>query len=242
MPLDHAVGAFPAEAPPPRAERRRGDDTRGRLLDAVEGLIAEQGFKPLTHRTIASRAEALKAADRRHMNVYVDQVAYDGTVHVQGELDLANALDLDEALGEGAARLAALGCPDPIDARRARAMGELARGAHPTLPLGDGGADVPAEREARTVGREVSTSTSRKPPYAAPMSRRPRTATWRAYCSSYPSAGSARKPRMRIIRNQAQPLHHQRRHNHAEGQKDDPVSLRKHDPTRDREGQGERRC
>jgi AcrR family transcriptional regulator len=58
MPLDHAVGTFPAEAPQPRTERRRGDDTRGRLLDAVEGLIAEQGFKPLTHRTIASRAEA----------------------------------------------------------------------------------------------------------------------------------------------------------------------------------------
>jgi AcrR family transcriptional regulator len=43
---------------PPRTERRRGDDTRGRLLDAVEGLIADHGFKPLTHRTIASRAEA----------------------------------------------------------------------------------------------------------------------------------------------------------------------------------------
>ena len=58
MPLDHALGAFPADAAQPRTERRRGDDTRGRLLDAVEGLIAEYGFKPLTHRTIASRAEA----------------------------------------------------------------------------------------------------------------------------------------------------------------------------------------
>jgi AcrR family transcriptional regulator len=43
---------------PGRSERRRGDDTRSRLLDAVEGLIADHGFKPLTHRTIASRAEA----------------------------------------------------------------------------------------------------------------------------------------------------------------------------------------
>lgn len=57
MPLDHAFGAVQADSPP-RSERRRGDDTRGRLLDAVEGLIADQGFKPLTHRTIASRAEA----------------------------------------------------------------------------------------------------------------------------------------------------------------------------------------
>jgi AcrR family transcriptional regulator len=37
---------------------RRGDDTRERLLDAVESLIAEQGFQSLTHRTIAGRAKA----------------------------------------------------------------------------------------------------------------------------------------------------------------------------------------
>ena len=57
MPLDHVLGSLQPETPP-RTERRRGDDTRGRLLDAVEGLIADHGFKPLTHRTIASRAEA----------------------------------------------------------------------------------------------------------------------------------------------------------------------------------------
>ena len=56
MPLDHVLGAMQADEP--RTERRRGDDTRGRLLDAVEALIADHGFKPLTHRTIASRAEA----------------------------------------------------------------------------------------------------------------------------------------------------------------------------------------
>ena len=59
MPLDHALGSFATTTESsPRTERRRGDDTRGRLLDAVEGLIADHGFKPLTHRTIASRAEA----------------------------------------------------------------------------------------------------------------------------------------------------------------------------------------
>jgi AcrR family transcriptional regulator len=57
MPLDHALGAVQADDQP-RTERRRGDDTRARLLDAVEALIADHGFKPLTHRTIASRADA----------------------------------------------------------------------------------------------------------------------------------------------------------------------------------------
>jgi AcrR family transcriptional regulator len=57
MPLDHALGSLGTETAH-RPERRRGDDTRARLLDAVEALIADHGFKPLTHRTIASRAEA----------------------------------------------------------------------------------------------------------------------------------------------------------------------------------------
>jgi AcrR family transcriptional regulator len=57
MPLDHVLGSV-GTSTPGRTERRRGGDTRSRLLDAVEGLIADHGFKPLTHRTIASRAEA----------------------------------------------------------------------------------------------------------------------------------------------------------------------------------------
>jgi AcrR family transcriptional regulator len=57
MPVDHAIGSV-ATSNSGRSERRRGDDTRSRLLDAVEALIADNGFKPLTHRTIASRAEA----------------------------------------------------------------------------------------------------------------------------------------------------------------------------------------
>jgi len=36
---------------------RRGDDTRERLLDAVEALIADVGFRSLTHRLIAHRAD-----------------------------------------------------------------------------------------------------------------------------------------------------------------------------------------
>jgi AcrR family transcriptional regulator len=41
----------------PAATARRGDDTRERLLDSVEALIADQGFQTLTHRSIAQRAD-----------------------------------------------------------------------------------------------------------------------------------------------------------------------------------------
>ena len=36
---------------------RRGDDTRERLLDAIETLIGDNGFQTLTHRLIAQRAD-----------------------------------------------------------------------------------------------------------------------------------------------------------------------------------------
>jgi uncharacterized protein DUF222 len=75
------------------------------------------------------------AADARHVTVRTDQVGYDGTVHVEGDLDLADALDLDQALIAGAARLAALGSVESLDVRRAHALGELARGTDPTLDL-----------------------------------------------------------------------------------------------------------
>jgi len=41
----------------PATSPRRGDDTRERLLDAIEVLIADQGFQTLTHRLIAQRAD-----------------------------------------------------------------------------------------------------------------------------------------------------------------------------------------
>jgi len=41
----------------PPHPNRRGDDTRERLLDAVEHLIADLGFRSLTHRLIAHRAD-----------------------------------------------------------------------------------------------------------------------------------------------------------------------------------------
>ena len=83
----------------------------------------------------AAEERRLQAADNRHVTIYTDQTDFNGTAHIDADLDLADALDLDAALADGAARLAELGCEDSLDARRAHALGELARGTDPTLPL-----------------------------------------------------------------------------------------------------------
>jgi hypothetical protein len=68
-----------------------------------------------------------EAADRRHFDVDINQVSFDGTVHVDAELDLADALDLNDAITAGAAQLADLGCEETLDVRRSLAAGALAR-------------------------------------------------------------------------------------------------------------------
>ncbi len=67
------------------------------------------------------------AADGRHVHVHTGQVSFEGTVWVQAEVDLADALDLDTALSAGAARLADLGSAASLDVRRSEALGEMAR-------------------------------------------------------------------------------------------------------------------
>jgi hypothetical protein len=68
-----------------------------------------------------------KAADGRHFTVDHDQVSFAGTSYVHGELDLADALDLDQAVAGRAELLQDLGCAESLDVRRAIAVGELAR-------------------------------------------------------------------------------------------------------------------
>ncbi|ABL82721.1 HNH endonuclease signature motif containing protein [Nocardioides sp. JS614] len=74
-----------------------------------------------------------EAADGRFCDIDTTQVGLQGTMTVRGELDLADALDLDQALQHGAQQLADLGCTETLDVRRALAVGALARG---DLPLG----------------------------------------------------------------------------------------------------------
>jgi hypothetical protein len=65
--------------------------------------------------------------DPRHVSVDREQVAYGGTLRIEAELDLADAHDLDVAVGQGAETLKALGSTEGLGARRAKALGQLAR-------------------------------------------------------------------------------------------------------------------
>ncbi|WP_426245346.1 HNH endonuclease signature motif containing protein [Nocardioides sp. LHG3406-4] len=55
------------------------------------------------------------------------QVSFAGTMRVTAELDLADALDFGAAITHGAETLKTLGSEQSLDARRAAAVGELAR-------------------------------------------------------------------------------------------------------------------
>ncbi len=74
-----------------------------------------------------ARRRRQAAADGRHVGIHTEHVTFEGTIWVEAELDLADGLDLDAALGQGAAQLAALGSEDTLDVRRSVALGDLAR-------------------------------------------------------------------------------------------------------------------
>ncbi|MFC5013187.1 hypothetical protein [Nocardioides plantarum] len=69
----------------------------------------------------------LVAAEGRHATLDVASATTTGTVDMRATLDLADALDLDAALRDGAQRLADLGSTDTLDVRRSHALGEIAR-------------------------------------------------------------------------------------------------------------------
>jgi hypothetical protein len=75
----------------------------------------------------AAEAKRKEAAEKRHADVHVDEVSFDGTIRIDAEVDLADALDLEEALRAGAKQQADLGSTESLDVRRAKALGDLAR-------------------------------------------------------------------------------------------------------------------
>jgi hypothetical protein len=70
---------------------------------------------------------AAESWDKRHVTIDDQLVSFTGTMHVDAELDIADALDLEAAVAAGAEQRAALGSTEPLDVRRAQAVGDLAR-------------------------------------------------------------------------------------------------------------------
>ncbi len=67
------------------------------------------------------------AADGRSFNVGKSRTGLDGNAEVWGTLDVADALDLDAAVAEGAEALKSLGSSESLNVRRAQALGAIAR-------------------------------------------------------------------------------------------------------------------
>jgi hypothetical protein len=101
--------------------------------------------------------------DPRHVTVDSDDVHYAGTMRIEAEVDLADALDLDRALAHHAATQKALGSELSLDARRAKALGDLAR-TQTALDLAAGGGfearGVHPEEPRDEASRRARTSTT----------------------------------------------------------------------------------
>ena len=65
--------------------------------------------------------------DPRHVTIHDEDVHFAGTIRLEAEVDLADGLDLHHALAHNAATQKALGSELSLDARRAKALGDLAR-------------------------------------------------------------------------------------------------------------------
>src|SRR6185436_6881879 len=114
-----------------------------------------------------------QAADGRSFTIDTNQPSLTGTSAVHGELDLADALDLDAAVAAGAQALKDLGSTQSLDVRRATAVGDLARRQltldlnptpDPDDPAGDGDVATGDDRTpAEQTERPTATRKTRKP-------------------------------------------------------------------------------
>jgi len=113
--------------------------TLARLVDEAQAL-----FDP----DAAEKARSA-AAESRRFDVHTEGANHDGTIHVEGDLDLADALDLEAAIAQRAEELRQLGSIESLDVRRSIAAGEIARrclGLDLTTESGTGTASVAKPR------------------------------------------------------------------------------------------------
>ncbi|MFW6774498.1 hypothetical protein ACOACO_09455 [Nocardioides sp. CPCC 205120] len=125
-------------------------------MPTVERLVAEAVARFDPEKAELDRADADAG---RYFTVETDPVdaasPWTGVVPVHGTLDVADALDLQNAVQRVAADLAAAGCDADLDVRRSMAVGELAR-RQTTLDLYGAEADVEeAASSSRTPARQV---------------------------------------------------------------------------------------
>ena len=137
------------------------------LLSAEAADFVDRHVAPIAHRVRLSQLDRLvgeaigrfmpeeterrrqQAADGRSFNIDTSQTSLEGTADVWGTLDAADALDLDAAVSAGAESLKALGSTEPLDVRRAQAVGALAR-RQLSLDL-NAGTDTELDPHAATV-------------------------------------------------------------------------------------------
>jgi hypothetical protein len=162
----------------PWRARRIAETTLHLSLEAA-GFVDQQ-LAPFAHRTGPAQVQRLidtavarfmpdyaaeqrqRAADQRYFTIAHDQVSFAGTSRVHGELDLADALDLEDAVATAAAQLAALGSEESLDARRAAAVGMLARGELALDLQTTEAAEGPELPERTDTGRTETGRTTRR--------------------------------------------------------------------------------
>jgi hypothetical protein len=102
----------------------------GRVGSAqLDRLVAEtiKRYDLATADPTTDPEDGYLAVDPRHVTVNKEDVHYAGTLRIEAEVDIADAFDLDRAVAHHAEVQKALGSTLPLDARRAKALGELAR-------------------------------------------------------------------------------------------------------------------
>ena len=180
--------------------RRIADQTTHLSMQAAR--YVDRHLAPVAHKVRPSQVDRLleeaiarhmpeeaeerrrAAWDQRHLTINHHTADIAGTSTITGEIDLADALDLDQALTEEAQRMADLGNTDTLDHRRATALGTIARRDltldYPTThqpahqPAHRPAHRRPAHRPARDRGHQnVRAPTGRAPP-APVRGRHPR--------------------------------------------------------------------
>src|SRR3954464_9265786 len=127
----------------PWRARRVAEQTLALSMEAA--AYVDQMLAPFAHRTGPAQTqrrveEAItrfmpeyaaeqrdRANEQHYFSIDHDQVSFAGTSRVHGELDLADALDLEDAVRAGADQLKSLGNQESLDVRRSLAVGMLAR-------------------------------------------------------------------------------------------------------------------